>query len=94
LPFTELKIDRAFVNGAVQDEAARAILNSSVQLGKIFHLNLVAEGVETQQDWDLIVDSGCDEVQGYYISAPMPADEFIEWKVNWEKKSRRDIANR
>lgn len=90
LPFTELKVDRAFVNGAVQDEAARAILSSSIQLGKIFHLNLVAEGVETQQDWDLIADSGCDEVQGYFIAQPMPADQFIEWKIEWEKKMRRE----
>ncbi len=86
LPFTELKVDRAFVNGAHQDEAARAILGSSIQLGKIFNLRLVAEGVENQQDWDLIVDSGCDEVQGFYIAKPMPAQEFIAWKIEWENK--------
>ncbi len=86
LPFTELKVDRAFVNGATQDEAARAILGSSIQLGKIFNLNLVAEGVEKQQDWDLIVNSGCDEVQGFFIAQPMPAQEFIDWKINWESK--------
>ncbi len=86
LPFTELKVDRAFVNGASQDEAARAILGSSIQLGKIFNLRLVAEGVENQQDWDLIADSGCDEVQGFFIAKPMPAEEFIDWKINWESK--------
>jgi PAS domain S-box-containing protein len=84
LPFTELKVDRAFVNGATQDEAARAILGSSIQLGKIFNLNLVAEGVEKQQDWDLIVESGCDEVQGFFIAQPMPAQDFIAWKIKWE----------
>lgn len=88
LPFTELKIDRAFVNGASQDEATRAILDSNIQLGKIFNLNLVAEGVETLQDWDLIVDSGCDEVQGYFIAKPMPAQEFISWKILWESQQR------
>ncbi|MBC3872429.1 response regulator [Undibacterium flavidum] len=87
LPFTELKIDRAFVNGAFHDEASEAILNSSIQLGKIFDLNLVAEGVETQQDWDLIADSGCDEAQGYFIAQPMPAENFIEWKTKWERKT-------
>jgi EAL domain-containing protein (putative c-di-GMP-specific phosphodiesterase class I) len=86
LPFTELKVDRAFVNGACQDEAARAILGSSIQLGKIFNLRLVAEGVENQQDWDLIADSGCDEVQGFFIAKPMPAQEFIDWKFDWESK--------
>lgn len=84
LPFTELKVDRAFVNGAHQDEAARAILSSSIQLGKIFNLRLVAEGVENLQDWNLIADSGCDEVQGFYIAKPMPAQEFIDWKNGWD----------
>ena len=90
LPFTELKIDRAFVNAAVEEEAARAILNSSIQLGKIFHLNLVAEGVETQQDWDFIVDTGCDDVQGYFVAQAMPANEFIDWKIAWEKNLKRN----
>nr|WP_315467510.1 EAL domain-containing protein [uncultured Undibacterium sp.] len=89
LPFTELKIDRAFVNGASHDEASKAILNSSIQLGKIFHLNIVAEGVETQQDWDFIADSGCDEVQGYFIAQAMPADQFIEWKIQQEKRAKK-----
>ena len=86
LPFTELKIDRSFVNGASLDEAARKILTSSVQLGKTFDLNLVAEGVETLQDWDLINELGCDDIQGYFISKPLPENEFIQWKVEWENK--------
>ena len=86
LPVTELKVDRAFVNGATDDEAARAILGSSIQLGKIFRLNLVAEGVETQQDWDLIAHSGCDEVQGYFIAKPMAAAAFVDWKTDWDQR--------
>ncbi len=91
LPFTELKIDRAFVHGTSEDEASKAILNSSIQLGKIFHLNLVAEGVETQQDWDVIVESGCDEVQGYFIAQPMPPEQFIDWKIKWEKQAKKEF---
>ena len=90
LPVTELKVDRAFVNGATKDEAARAILGSSIQLGKIFRLNLVAEGVEKQQDWDLIAGSGCDEVQGYFIARPMAANDFIDWKIAWDLKLKQD----
>jgi two-component system sensor histidine kinase/response regulator len=86
LPFTELKIDRSFVNGACIDEAARKILTSSIQLGKTFDLNLVAEGVETLQDWDLINELGCDEIQGYFISKPLPEKEFIQWKSDWKNK--------
>lgn len=87
LPFTELKIDRMFVNGASEDAAARTILESSIHLGKTFHLQLVAEGVETQQDWDLIVASGCDQVQGFFVAKPMSAQELIEWKTHWEETS-------
>lgn len=84
LPFTELKIDRAFVFGAGDDAAARAILDLSVQMGRALDMRVVAEGAETQDDWDLVTASGCDELQGYVIAKPMPAEEFIEWKQNWE----------
>jgi EAL domain-containing protein (putative c-di-GMP-specific phosphodiesterase class I)/CheY-like chemotaxis protein len=84
LPFTELKIDRAFVFGAGDDAAARAILDLSVQMGRALDMRVVAEGAETQDDWDLVTSSGCDELQGYVIAKPMPAEDFISWKKNWE----------
>lgn len=84
LPFTELKVDRAFVYGAGDDAAARAILDLSVQMGRALDMRVVAEGAETQDDWDLVTASGCDELQGYVISKPMPADEFLNWKRDWE----------
>jgi EAL domain-containing protein (putative c-di-GMP-specific phosphodiesterase class I) len=94
LPFNELKIDRAFVDGASHDVAARTILESSIRLGKVFDLTLVAEGVETREDWDLIAASGCDQVQGYYVARPMPAAELIKWKLDWERPGRAGPAVR
>ena len=79
IPFSELKIDRAFVRGAHQDASARAILESSVLLAKKLDMKVVAEGVETQEDWALVAKLGCDQVQGYYVAKPMPADQFLEW---------------
>jgi len=84
LPFTELKVDRSFVCGATRDSVARAILESSVQMGHALGMSVVAEGAETQEDWDLLVAVGCDEVQGYFVARPMPAEEFIAWKTRWE----------
>jgi EAL domain-containing protein (putative c-di-GMP-specific phosphodiesterase class I) len=84
LPFSELKIDRAFVSDSTHDKSIRAVLDSSTQLGKLFKLDLVAEGVETQEDWDLASNAGCDAAQGYFIAKPMSANELIEWKVKWE----------
>jgi len=85
VPFSELKIDRAFVCDAANDKVARAILESSVTLGKSLELKLVAEGVETQVDWDLIAELGCDEIQGYFVAKPMSGDNILEWKEKWEK---------
>lgn len=86
LPFTELKIDRAFVFGAAEDAAARGILELSVQTGKALGMRIIAEGAETQQDWDLVAAVGCDEVQGYVVARPMPAELFIAWKNRWESQ--------
>ena len=79
MPFSELKIDRAFVNGAHDDGTARAILESSIYLAKQLSMSTVAEGVETKEDWDLVESLGCDLVQGYYIAAPMEAESFNCW---------------
>lgn len=75
-PFTELKIDRAFVAGASGDEVRTAALTSSVQLGRQLGLTVTAEGVETTQDLELLRSIGCDCVQGYLLSAAVPASEF------------------
>lgn len=83
IPFTELKIDRAFVYGATHDASARAILESSITLAKSLGMSTVAEGVENQEDWDLIAKLGVDVVQGFFIAKPMPADEFNAWLAEW-----------
>lgn len=89
LPFTELKVDRSFVYGATGDSVARAILESSVQMGHALGMNVVAEGAETQEDWDLLATIGCDEVQGYVAAKPMAAEDFIAWKIRWEGSNSR-----
>jgi EAL domain-containing protein (putative c-di-GMP-specific phosphodiesterase class I) len=79
IPFSELKIDRAFVRGASEDASARAILESSVLLARKLDMKVVAEGVETDEDWNLVAEVGCDLLQGYYIARPLPADRLCEW---------------
>ncbi len=78
-PFTELKIDRIFVNGASERSNRRAILNSSLDMGRRLGVCTVAEGVETAEDWRLLAELGCDVAQGYLIARPMPAAELIGW---------------
>jgi len=85
IPFSELKIDRAFVRGASEDASARAILESSVLLAKKLDMKIVAEGVETEEDWNLVAELGCDQVQGYYIAKPMPIEQLCHWLAQWQK---------
>ena len=75
-PFTELKIDRAFVNGACDDPTARTILESSIDLAKKLNMYTVAEGVETKVELELVKELGCDQIQGFYVAKPMLAEEF------------------
>jgi len=83
IPFDELKLDRSFIQGAAWNPAARDILESSVELAKKLNMTVVAEGVETRADWDLVAALGCDLAQGYYIARPMPGAELPVWLKSW-----------
>lgn len=78
-PFTELKIDRSFVHGAVTHPNRRVILESSIEMGRRLNVTTVAEGVETKEDWRLLKELGCELGQGYFAAKPMPAVELIDW---------------
>ena len=88
VPFTELKIDRGFVNDAKNDRGKLAILETSASLAKRLHLKRVAEGVETQEDWDTVAATGCEMIQGYFVAKPMPADEFSAWLLQWNQSNQ------
>lgn len=77
-PFTELKIDRAFVSGAAGDESQAAALRSSVQLGRQLGLQVTAEGVETTSDLEFLRQIGCHCAQGFLISAAVDTDGFSQ----------------
>jgi EAL domain-containing protein (putative c-di-GMP-specific phosphodiesterase class I) len=78
-PFTELKIDRAFVDGASSRGNRRAILSSALEMGRRLGVMTVAEGVETEADWRLLHQLGCQVAQGYLIAKPMPPQELWSW---------------
>lgn len=79
MPFSELKVDRAFVHGAQTDPKALAILETSTWLGRQLDLKIVAEGVEDQDDLDRVSALDCDVVQGYYLARAMPGDKIADW---------------
>jgi len=86
LPFTELKLDRTFVSGATSDADARSLLESSVQLAKRLRLKTVAEGIETEEEWNLLVWMGVDYGQGYYMARPMAGEKLVPWYATWQSK--------
>lgn len=81
IAFSEIKIDRAFVATAARHESARIILQSSLDMARKLNITSVAEGIESQQDWDLLHEFGCELAQGYFIAMPMEAGRFMEWAM-------------
>jgi EAL domain-containing protein (putative c-di-GMP-specific phosphodiesterase class I) len=79
IPFTEMKIDQAFVMNAADQPNLEAMLDTSLALARRLKLKSVAEGVETGRDWDLLVRLGCDVAQGYFIAKPMPGEALPAW---------------
>lgn len=75
LPINTLKIDQAFTNSLLKSEKSQKLMNGMVQLGKSMELKVVAEGVETAEQADLLITYGCDAIQGYYISKPVTPEE-------------------
>lgn len=83
VPFTELKIDRSFVDGAARRRALGTVLSSCLTLARSLDRESCAVGVETRQDWDLLQGLGCTYAQGYHIARPMPAEAFPGWLKDW-----------
>jgi EAL domain-containing protein (putative c-di-GMP-specific phosphodiesterase class I) len=92
IPFTELKIDRGFVNGAWHDATRRSIFEASLRMAKDLGLGTVAEGAEDLDDWRFLQASGCDEVQGYFVARPMPGAELVGWAARWAERSAALVA--
>lgn len=76
LPISTLKIDQTFTNSLLKSEKSQKLMNGMVQLGKSMELKVVAEGVETAEQADLLITYGCDAIQGYYISKPVTPEEI------------------
>ena len=76
LPIDRLKIDREFIKDLPKNEEDSAITKTIIALGQSMNLKVIAEGVETKEQRDFIVQNGCEDIQGYYYSKSIPADEM------------------
>jgi len=83
-----IKIDRDFVVRVLQDPSDRAIVRSVIDLAHELGLDVVAEGVEANQTWDLLARMGCDAAQGFGIAMPMPLGVLCNWVSQWHAVAR------
>ena len=83
VPFTELKIDQAFIRNVNSDEECRTIVKISIMLAHELGMNAVAEGIEDAGVWNTLKELGCDEAQGYWMGRPMSAEDIGLWVKNW-----------
>jgi EAL domain-containing protein (putative c-di-GMP-specific phosphodiesterase class I) len=83
LPMDHLKLDRSFVAGMTTDPGDRAIVQGVIGLARSFGYQIVAEGVETVEQGQMLLQMGCTLAQGYCIARPMPAEEFAAWAAAW-----------
>lgn len=79
LPFQELKIDGSFVRRATTESKARAVVEIATHLGTTLQMDVVAEGVETNEQVEILRKCGCQTVQGYHFARPMPFDVCSDW---------------
>jgi EAL domain-containing protein (putative c-di-GMP-specific phosphodiesterase class I)/signal transduction histidine kinase/response regulator RpfG family c-di-GMP phosphodiesterase len=82
VPFTELKIDQSFVRGFGSNTRLRPIVESSVEMARRLNIKSVAEGAESQADWDALKAIGCDQVQGYFVARPLDEASFVKFCVD------------
>lgn len=84
LPVQTIKIDQSFIAQLSDPEANTKVVEAIIALGKAMELEVVAEGVETNQQYAIVRRLGCDLVQGFFIARPMPADQLRTWRGGYE----------
>ncbi|SFJ97424.1 EAL domain-containing protein [Methylophaga sulfidovorans] len=88
LPVKTLKIDQSFVRDMLENEEDMAIVKGIIELAQVFKRDIIAEGVETTEHFQYLLDMGCDIAQGYAIAKPMPADEVYDWIKQYESEQQ------
>ena len=79
LPIHKLKIDRSFVKDITTDLADLEIVRAVIAMTHNLEISVIAEGVETEEQLSILKENSCDEIQGYILSVPLPAEDFREF---------------
>lgn len=82
LPIDEIKVDKSFVTGMTNSDADSTIVRTVIDLAHNLGKQVCAEGVEDEATWKMLGELGCDLAQGYWISRPLNATDFMKWLVD------------
>lgn len=85
-PVDKLKVDRAFINNMTNDDEDATLVKAIIAMGHSLGLEVIAEGVETEEQLNFLKTLNCDIVQGYFYSRPLEGDDFIDFLKNWKVK--------
>lgn len=77
-----MKIDKSFVDDILIDDVSKNMITSIISIGKKFGMSILAEGIETKEQKDLLDSYGCDQYQGYYFSKPLKKDDLLKYISN------------
>jgi EAL domain-containing protein (putative c-di-GMP-specific phosphodiesterase class I) len=89
LPLSKLKIDQSFIRDIQHDKNDRAIVETIISMAKHLDLDVLAEGVETKEQLQFLVEKGCYKYQGFYFSKPLMPDDFYELWVKPQMAAQR-----
>jgi EAL domain-containing protein (putative c-di-GMP-specific phosphodiesterase class I) len=77
-PLDTIKIDRSFIRDVAGVAEDKDLTEAIIAMGRTLSLTVVAQGVETKEQVDFLCRNGCDEIQGFYLNKPIPADQIAE----------------
>ncbi|POF62442.1 oxygen-sensing cyclic-di-GMP phosphodiesterase [Novacetimonas maltaceti] len=86
LPVNEVKIDRSFMNGLETVDKVRSVVTAVIRIGQSLGMTVVAEGVEHEEQRQILVNMDCDVLQGYMFSKPLASEDLITWLANYTPK--------
>jgi len=93
LPIDILKIDRAFIKDIGENGRNGTMAKTIINMAHNLNLKVIAEGAEDEHHIKFLRENDCDEVQGYYYSKPLPADEFLKFHQDFNRKSGENVRN-
>ena len=76
LPLYQLKIDSSFINDLIKDSSDQSIVRTIISMANSLGLDVIAEGVETKEQWEYLLKEGCSNFQGFFFGKPLPINKF------------------